>query len=230
MGFNGDGAVQGGMSGAAAGSAFGPWGAAIGGVGGAVYGGLQKKKGIDYSYLDNLYAQRKARIGDFQSQLNAARRRYLTSVGSMYDQSYGRFSQNAEAGFAGRGLAVNGGSFASALAKKTADYQAQLEPMAYNAEREDLASVNNAYDAADNMYAAGRSGGPMTEYTANREDSSSFGRALGNFTQLASTWKKSGGSNSFWSGENGTAPSGNMKYTSSGSGRVGRGRLDLWGV
>jgi hypothetical protein len=39
------------MQGASAGSAFGPWGAAIGGIGGALFGGLQKKQLSDAEQL-----------------------------------------------------------------------------------------------------------------------------------------------------------------------------------
>lgn len=203
-------------------------------TGASLYGAFGPKKGINYGYLDNLYSQRKGQIADFQSQLQAARTRYLSSLNNMYAQSYGRFSQNAEAGFANRGLAVNGGAFASALAKKSADYQAQLEPLAYQAEREDINAVDNAYGQAANMYAGGRAGGAGMEYQANRADSGAFGGLMSNLTMF--------GLRGGFSGDKAPSPemasyglgrtNGYSPFGSPGSsyGRVGRGKLDLWGA
>lgn len=176
-------------------------------AGSAAYSAFGPKPRVNYGYLDDIYSKRMGQIGDFQAQLNAARQRYLTSLGNMYNQSFNRFSQNAEAGFANRGLAVNGGAFASALAKKTADYQAQLEPMAYNAEREDLTRVDDAYGQAANMYAGGRQGGAGMEFQAGREDSQALGRFVGNLTSYGMSGgfgggkKTQPGTNSFWGGE-----------------------------
>lgn len=179
-------------------------------AGSAAYSAFGPKPKMDYGYLDNIYARRMSQISDFQSQLNGARSRYLASLGNMYSQSYGRFSQNAEAGFANRGLSVSGGAFASALAKKTADYQAELEPMAYNAEREDLTRVDNAYGNAASLYGQGMQGRAGAEFDAGRGDSQALGRFVGSLASygLAGGFSSGGGAkttqagtNQFWGGE-----------------------------
>lgn len=183
MGFSGEKALAGGQSGAARGSAFGPWGAAIGGGIHAVTAGFGAKgyfgAGEDNEpwYDEGWFNQRAADIGSFETQLATARTRYLTSLGQMYDQAYSRFSGNAEAGFATRGLAVNGGAFASALAKKAADYQAELTPLAYKSEREDLGTVQNLRSNLFGQRVAAKTGANSLGYKTNVEDS----RALGGY-------------------------------------------------
>lgn len=178
MGLNGDGAMQGAVSGAASGAAAGPWGALIGGAAGGLMGALSpQKKGPDYSNITNLYNQRNIQIGQFAASLADARAKYLTSLNNMYNTAYSRFSGTAEAGFANRGLAVNGGAFASTLAKQTALYQSQLEPAVYQNEREDLGTIDKAYGANTNGYMTAISGGPALAFGADREDSKAFGAA-----------------------------------------------------
>lgn len=145
-----------------------------------LYGAFGKKSGPNYGDADALYSKRLGEIGDFKNTLDMARSKYLASLGNMYNDAYSRFSGNAEAGFANRGLAVNGGAFASALAKKTAEYQSELTPLAYNAEREDARYVDSAYAGAASMNASMRSGGPIAQYNAGREDSAALGRLSGN--------------------------------------------------
>lgn len=107
-----------------------------------IYSDSKRKgtQGIDQGAID----RRRSEIDKFETNLNQARSRYLQSLGNMYNTSYARFASNAEAGFANRGLAVNGGAFASTLARETASNQANLEPLAYNAEREDIGTVDSA--------------------------------------------------------------------------------------
>lgn len=141
-------------------------------------GGSGKKPWYDPA----VFAARRAEIGRFGESLASARAKYVGSLKTMYDHAYSRFTNNAEAGFAARGLQVGGGAFASALAKQTADYQAQLEPQVYQAERQDLGTLDNAYGNLFNADVAARSGSGNAEYTADRSDR----QALGNFAgQLA---------------------------------------------
>ena len=136
-----------------------------------------KSAGPDYSNVTKLYNERAAQIGAFAQNLASARARYLTSLNNMYNNAYARFSGNAEAGFASRGLAVNGGAFASALAKKTAEYQDAGDVAAVGMEREDLGRIDQAYGANTGAYMGAISGGPGATFTADREDM----RALGGF-------------------------------------------------
>ncbi len=175
-----NGAMSGMAAGAAAGSVLPGVGTAIGaGVGylaGGYIGGMFDGEDKPW-YDENWFAARKAQIGTFEQNLAAARGRYLTSLGNMYNQAYSRFSGNAEAGFAARGLQVNGGAFASALANKTADYQAQLEPLAFQAEREDLGNVQNMYAGLFNSQTAAKMGQSNLGFQTGVEND----RAMGGF-------------------------------------------------
>ena len=184
---NGAGAAQGALGGAATGamvgSMAGPIGTGVGAGIGFVAGGLmgsgifggERKPWYDEGWFN----QRRAAIGQFEQNLAGARARYLTSLGNMYNQAYSRFSGNAEAGFAARGLQVNGGAFASALANKTADYQAQLEPAAFEAEREDLGNVQNLYAGLFSAQTAAKAGQANTMYNTGVQNDRSLGRFVG---------------------------------------------------
>ncbi len=180
MGYDTQQGLTMGATGAATGAAVGgPIGAAVGGAAGLAMGFLPGKKGPDYGYLDNIYNERKSQIGAFGVQLANTRASYLSSLNNMYNSAFARFSGNAEAGFANRGLAVNGGAFASALARQTSMYQSQLEPQVYEAERGDIKYLNDSYGQAANMYVGGRSGGAVAAYNGNREDMQNMGSFAG---------------------------------------------------
>ncbi len=170
-----------GMTGAATGAVVGgPIGAAVGGVAGLAMGGFMGgKSGPNMSGVKTQYEQRSAQIGQFAASLGAARAKYLTSLNNMYNSAYSRFSGNAEAGFASRGLAVNGGAFASALAKKSAEFQAELEPLAFTAEREDLYKVDQAYGVNSSAYMGALNGSAAMGYQGDREDMRSMGSFAG---------------------------------------------------
>lgn len=145
------------------------------GLGYQMYSDSKRKSsgGIDYGMLQG----RRAEIDKFETNLNAARGRYLQSLGNMYNTAYARFAGNAEAGFANRGLAVNGGAFASTLARETASNQANLEPLAYSAEREDLGAVDAA---RGNVFSTAF--GASNQFNMNERNISSANmRSLGGF-------------------------------------------------
>lgn len=169
----GIGAVAGGPAGAALGMAAG------GAIGGVVGGMFDKDEGPDYSPVTAQFAARNAQIGEFSRNLASARAKYLSSLNNMYNTAYARFSGNAEAGFANRGMSVSGGAFASALARKSAEFQSQLEPTVYQAESNDLKSVDNAYGANSAGYMSAISGGPALKYGADRQDSRDMGGFVG---------------------------------------------------
>lgn len=140
-------------------------------------GGLMGGGGGGDLYSRELIDKRRAEINDFASQLTGARQKYLTSLGNMYDKAYTRFSGNAEVGFASRGLAVNGGAFASALAKESARYQSELEPTAFQAEREDL----NAAEGYRNSLFSSVFNADANERGAKFENSNANSRSIGGF-------------------------------------------------
>lgn len=191
-------AGYGNMAGAVVGSVGGSWGSGVVGAAGGIIGGMFDSAETPW-YDENWFNQRADQISKFEISLNQARTRYLASLGNMYNQAYTRFSGNVEAGFASRGLAVNGGAFASALAKKTADYTAELTPTAYSAEREDLNNIanmrqvlfnqktnakvsqSNALVAADQAQSSALGGFNMNNILSGKNpyDTSSFGAFFG---------------------------------------------------
>jgi hypothetical protein len=143
MEFSGEGAFGGAMAGASAGSAGGPpgmaAGAIIGGLGGGLLGGRKTKNVFDADF----YARRRAEISSFAEKLASARRSYMNSITSMGDTAFGRFMPLAQAQFANKGLQVNGGAYGAALARESARISSEMLPSVYEAERGDLATVEN---------------------------------------------------------------------------------------
>lgn len=135
-----------------------------------------------YGNLDALYTRRRQEIGDFAQQLTQARAKYLSSLENMYTDAFNRFGMSAEAKFAGRGLSVLGGAYQSALARESANLQGQLNVKAFEAEREDIYNVDQAYANAASMNATGRAAQGLAGWKAGREDSAALGRFIGNLT------------------------------------------------
>lgn len=163
----------------------GPAGAMIGAsMGGMVGGMFDKDSGPDYTNVTNQFNARNAQIAGFAKQLAGARAKYLSSLNNMYNSAYARFSGNAEAGFASRGMSVSGGAFASTLAKQTAQYQSELEPLAFQAEREDLSRVDSAYGANSGSYMGAISGGPGMQYQAENQNMRDIGGFAGQLAMM----------------------------------------------
>lgn len=131
-------------------------------------------------YNEAMFRSRMNQIQDFEKALAGARSRYLASVGNLYQNSYNRFAQNAEASFANRGLAVNGGAFGAELARKSADYQASLEPMALQAEREDVMSVEQMRAALFGQQSQMDNQWRLAKYNSNMENNRAIGAFAGN--------------------------------------------------
>lgn len=148
------------------------------------YSAFGPKSGPDYTNVTNQFKDRQASIKNFAANLAASRARYMASLKGMYDNAYARFSGNAEAGFAGRGLAVNGGAFASALATKAADYQFEGDLKFAGMEREDLNSVDSAEGVNSGAYMSAISGGPALQYSGDRADMGGFAQTLGRYSAV----------------------------------------------
>ena len=150
MGFSGsdgwgEGAGMGAASGAMAGAPGGPVGMVAGGVIGGIAGGLMSSKKNRPVFDQGFYEQRRREIQSFSNMLAAARNGYRNSIMSLGNDSFARFMPIAHAAFAGKGLQVNGGAYASALAKESAKTSAEMLPSVYEAERGDLTAVENQY-------------------------------------------------------------------------------------
>lgn len=199
MAFSGSGAGMGAATGAAVGTMVMPGlgtgvGAALGALGGGFLGGMKSSSpGIDWGMVKD----RRAEIESFAGSLATARAKYLTSLGNMYNQAYSRFSANVEPGFATRGLQVNGGAFASALAKQTADYQSQMESQAYGMERQDL---NTVEAMRQNTFASifGQSGQmSLGGFQEDRADERSLGGFAGQLAMMGAQKYMNRGSNGY---------------------------------
>lgn len=194
--------------------------------GGSEYFGMAKRTlggmfgGGGDLYDRNLINQRRGEIDDFARQLATARAKYVTSLGNMYQNSFNRFSQDAEARFANRGLAVNGGAFAAALARETSRYQSELEPLAFNAERDDLTRVESMRDSLFGNLFKADVGERGAKYKANQD----MWQGLGNFAGTAALMyafppagaakmaMDSQGGRGGWGGQNQYASLGNRRY------------------
>ena len=111
---------------------------------------LSKKSGSMFNQeaIDVYTSRRLASIDSFSQALSASRAKYLANLNNLQNLTMQRFAPNLEAQYAGRGLNVGGGAFASALAKKSAELQAQGLLDASTLERADLTSVGQMRDSA----------------------------------------------------------------------------------
>lgn len=144
-------AVQGGMSGAAAGSAVMPgWGTAIGAVAGAVIPSLFQSKGDGFNQeaLDMEQSKRLSSISVFSDALTAARANYDKATQNMQSLAFNRFMPNIEAQYAGRGLNVTGGAFQSSLGKEIANLQASANVNSWQGQMSDLSTAESMRQAA----------------------------------------------------------------------------------
>ncbi len=174
----GSGALAGAGSGAMIGSAVPGVGTAIGaGVGALAGGALGYLSSGDNGpqYDQSWFDERTSQINQYQAALEGARSSYLSSLGRMYNDAYTRFNANIQPTFANRGFGVDSGAFAQALAYKTSEYQAQLNPIAYQAQREDLNNVNTARGNLFNTEIAARTGGANLGYQASNQQSAALG-------------------------------------------------------
>ena len=193
-GFSGTGAAAGAGTGAAVGTGFLPgWGTLIGAVVGAGAGGFGLNDNAptpNYRRVDALYTRRRQEIGDFSAQLAAARQKYMSSLTNMYQNAFSNFVPIAETKFANRGLSPIGGAYQSALARETANYQAQLAPKEAEWERADAQAVDQAYAGAAGMQTGANQMFPMAQYTAQNQND----RNIGNFAMSGiNQWARGGG-------------------------------------
>lgn len=159
------------------------------GLGLSAYGMFGKRKTgaqykPDYSRVDSQYAARQSQIASFAQNLASSRARYMTSLNNLYNDAYTRFSGNAEAGFASRGLSVSGGAFASTLAKEAGRMSFEGANIGAGMEREDIRSIDGAYGANSNAYMGSlgqlASGGLNASVAAASEDRQDI-RSMGSF-------------------------------------------------
>lgn len=147
------GSAVGGAAGAAIGSIIPGAGTMVGGMigsslGGAIGGSFGQNQAPGYSKgdLDYIASQRSQQIGNFANQLAQARQQYYeTTLPNFQKYAMSRFMPQIESNLAGRGLQLSGGAFGSALARQSADFQAQQSLGQYQDTRGDLNNVNNSY-------------------------------------------------------------------------------------
>lgn len=103
--------------------------------------GLFGKRNFGSTYDRDMMARRQAEINGFAAQMTAARGNYKNTLSKMYETSYANFMPMAEAKFAGRGMQVSGGAYAAALAKESANNEANMAVQLSQAEREDAQTI-----------------------------------------------------------------------------------------
>jgi hypothetical protein len=171
-------------------------------VGLGVAGMMRKQPNYGYSKgdLDYIAAQRAGQIDAFAKQLSEARARYATQLNQFGNNTFNRFTPQAESSFAGRGLSVTGGAFQSALARKAAEIQDNEMLNLFNVEHGDIKSVD---DARGNLAGAqlGRGpSGPSPDPIAQ-----GLGQLSGGLGSLAIDSYRQGGWGSGWPFGGGTA-------------------------
>ena len=124
------------------------WGAfaapIMGQVAGSMLGKVISGGGGSQGYDMALVNARRAEIDKFSQDLSAARSKYSTALGNMYNSAFQRFIPAQQARVAARGLSMGGGAYNASLGREVARYQSELEPQIYQAERQDLGSVDAA--------------------------------------------------------------------------------------
>lgn len=117
-----------------------------GSLGTGIAGLARKQPNYGYSKgdLDYLAAQRSGQIDSFAKELAAFRDKYASQIRSFGTNAFNRFSGDAEAGYAAKGFAPNGGAFQSALARKAAEIQDNEMNTLGQMEHGDIGAVDNA--------------------------------------------------------------------------------------
>jgi hypothetical protein len=143
-------------------------GLAAGSLGLGVAGLLRKPTNYGYSKgdLDYLAAQRSGEIDSFSKQLAELRARYNTQITNFGNNTFNRFSPNAEASYAAKGFAPNGGAFQSALARKAAEIQDSEMMNMLNLEHGDIGAVDSAKSNLFSARAGFRPSAPSADPTA----------------------------------------------------------------
>lgn len=186
----------------------------------------------DYGRIDAAYTRRRQEIGDFSNQLAAARQKYMSSLTNMYQNSFSNFVPIAETKFANRGLSPIGGAYQSALARETANYQAQLAPKEAEWERADAMAVDNAYAAAIGMQSGANQAFPMAGFAQDNANSSASGKYFMDLSNQymassrpASPWNNP---NDVWQGSYGSPSNQNWgMYSGQGASRPYQNKLNL---
>lgn len=163
------------------------WGAIAGAIAAPLVGGMAQglfgKSNFGSSYDQNLINQRQAEINGFAAQMAKARGEYKTTLSNMYAKSFQNYMPMAEAKFAGRGLQVSGGAYAAALAKESANNEANMAVQLSQAEREDAATIANMQTGLFNSNFAASTQDLLGKQNAARQSEAnlwgSVGQSLG---------------------------------------------------
>lgn len=121
------------------------WGAIAASVAAPMIGGMAQglfgRRDFGSSYDQRLINQRQSEISNFANQLAQARQGYKQTLSNMYANSFKNYMPMAEAKFAGRGMQVSGGAYAAALARESANNEANMATQLSQAEREDANTI-----------------------------------------------------------------------------------------
>lgn len=151
------GAAQGALSGVAAGSAFGPWGMAIGGaigaagaLGGAgLFGSSSKNYGYSKGDIEAMYDQRMSQIYNFKQELEGSQNTYLAQMNSLNSTAFNNFfGPNAITKMGAMGFDPSSGGTAAELARQAAMMQAGTYQSYFDAQQKGLMAVDQAMGGA----------------------------------------------------------------------------------
>lgn len=193
-------------------------------------GGGVPKGTIDQSQ----YNSRSADIDKFEKQLSEARGNYESSLRNMYSTAFNQYMPNIEAQYAGHGMQVSGGGFASALAKVSAMNTAQMLPQVYDAQRQDLNTVqgyrNSLFGAQTGANNAMSMANLQNDYSSSMYDRQRQDQMMGqlggfamNAGLLYATGGMSGAGGLFASGAGASGMASPSMFRASGGGGYGTG-------
>lgn len=125
-----------------------------GGLGqaGVFGGGKTRNYGFTKEDIERKIAARGAEIDSFSKELAQMRSQYMAMIPGIQDAAYKRFGGDAAASFGAKGIGVDSGAFASALARAAIPMQADMYGQAFQTGTENLKAVDNS---RGNAFSAG---------------------------------------------------------------------------
>lgn len=138
-------------------------------------------------YNPAIFNQRSQQIQDFQNNLATARNRYLNNYQNFTkNQFLTQLMPDMAAQFAGRGLQMNGGAYSAELARQAAAAQGHAIDVGYQAENQDLNTVNNAQADLFNQQVGAYNASAATEAQNSMQRRLALQNAIGGLAGQAS--------------------------------------------
>jgi hypothetical protein len=138
---------------------------------------LSKKRSLQLTreQFNDTIKRRALEIDAFRNDLRTNRESFAGKLRLLQNRVFNRFASQTESQFAGRGLSISGGSFASALGKRGTDIQFQEDVNQFDRERQDLTAVQGL---RENLFRASQAG--LFNQVAHASDVDAFNTNIDN--------------------------------------------------